>query len=609
MLNYFIEKITIRGSERKDAVIELQKGLNIISGPSNTGKTSIVKAIDFLYGTDKADAPFSISATGYNQVEMVINTKDGRYSLKRKFDENKIYVYLLDSENTHQLYGEYNARTGNSVISQFWLNLIGISDPQQIIKNKDFIKQNLSWRTFSSSTLIQQSKIDSETSVLLPDVHSSQTAFLSALLFLFDGDQFSDTEENETDEQRKIRRKSVINYINTSLSDLYENYETAKGKLPDDHTNNLHQIMTDMIAQLASVEQQINSTLIESKTVFKDIYQNEQKLNESSLLKNRYKKLYSQYKSDIERLSLIVDGERLIKGHTHDKYYDCPFCNGKLPESEEENYIEAARAELSTLIAQLTDLSEAIQETDEEINDFEEIIEALYEQKDKIDAFGNEELKPKAQDLKLRIKDIEEYLNINQQLASLESMQAKLRSDLQAIENETNADKPIYKPKDKFKTGFYEEMSQLLDDMLRSMNYKPTEFRNAFFAKEIFDVKINGDLKSQGNGQGYTSFVNSVVVMAYRHVLSKYAQYKPSVFIIDTPLLGLDERQRQPEDESMKENLFKYFIEHQDEGQLIIIENTSNLPNLDYESFGVNEIKFTEDKDKGRYGYLYDIYN
>lgn len=180
------------------------------------------------------------------------------------------------------------------------------------------------------------------------------------------------------------------------MSDLYENYETAKGKLPDGNTNNLHQIMTDMIAELASVEQQINSALIESKTVFKDIYQNEQKLNESSLLKNRYKKLYSQYKSDIERLSLIVDGERLIKRHTHDKYYDCPFFNGKLPESEEENYIEAARAELSTLIAQLADLSEAIQETDEEINVFEEIIKALYEQKDKIDAFGNKKLKPKA---------------------------------------------------------------------------------------------------------------------------------------------------------------------------------------------------------------------
>lgn len=88
MLNYFIEKITIRGPERKDVVIELQKGLNIISGLSNTGKTSIVKAIDFLYGSDKSEAPFSILATGYNQVEMAINTKDGRFSLKRKFNEN-----------------------------------------------------------------------------------------------------------------------------------------------------------------------------------------------------------------------------------------------------------------------------------------------------------------------------------------------------------------------------------------------------------------------------------------------------------------------------------------------------------------------------------------
>lgn len=103
-------------------------------------------------------------------------------------------------------------------------------------------------------------------------------------------------------------------------------------------------------------------------------------------------------------------------------------------------------------------------------------------------------------------------------------MQAKLRSDLQAIENETNDDKPIYKPTDKFKTDFYEEMSQLLDDMLSSMNYKPTEFRNGFFAKEIFDVKINGYLKSQCNGQGYTSFVNSVVVMAY----NMYFQSTPS---------------------------------------------------------------------------------
>lgn len=97
--------------------------------------------------------------------------------------------------------------------------------------------------------------------------------------------------------------------------------------------------------------------------------------------------------------------------------------------------------------------------------------------------------------------------------------------------------------------------------------------------------------------------------MAYRHLIFTRAEYKPSVFVIDTPLLGLDERNKVESQDSMKENLFRYFIDNQNEGQLIIIENTINLPTLDYSSFGVNEIKFTEDKNNGRYGYLYDIYN
>lgn len=59
----------------------------------------------------------------------------------------------------------------------------------------------------------------------------------------------------------------------------------------------------------------------------------------------------------------------------------------------------------------------------------------------------------------------------------------------------------------------------------------------------------------------------------------------------------------------MKEGLFKYFMDHQNEGQLIIVENTTNLPALNYDDKQVNQIVFTEDKNNGRYGYLYDIYN
>ncbi|MCB2642713.1 hypothetical protein KQ727_15055, partial [Listeria monocytogenes] len=80
------------------------------------------------------------------------------------------------------------------------------------------------------------------------------------------------------------------------------------------------------------------------------------------------------------------------------------------------------------------------------------------------------------------------------------------------------------------------------------------------------------------------------------------AKYTPSVFIIDSPLIGLDERKKQDGDDNMKEGLFKYFMDHQNEGQLIIVENTTNLPALNYHDKQVNQIVFTEDKNNGRYG-------
>lgn len=380
--------------------------------------------------------------------------------------------------------------------------------------------------------------------------------------------------------------------------------------LSDTHPVDLKQLLSDLVSELESVENEINTALSDSMAVAKSIYKHEEQLQETRLLANRYQKLLSQYKSDSERLTLIVDGERLMNEHNeHLSSHNYPFCNGELDESMQTSYIDACRFELQTLISQLADLSEAITETESEKEVLSSTIELLKSQRIDISNNINSQLKPKSTSLQEKITNIESFIEINQQLKSMQVMQAKLKADLEAIENEDDDKTPKYKPKDRFESDFYTEMSTLLDEMLSQMSYKLTQFRSAFFAKNNFDIKINGNPKIQGNGQGYTSFLNSVVVMAYRHVLYKNAKYMPSVFLIDTPLLGLDERNKEEAQDSMKENLFQYFIDHQNEGQLIIIENTINLPNLDYASSAVKEIKFTENKYEGRYGFLYDVYN
>ena len=54
-----------------------------------------------------------------------------------------------------------------------------------------------------------------------------------------------------------------------------------------------------------------------------------------------------------------------------------------------------------------------------------------------------------------------------------------------------------------------------------------------------FDIEVNGHKKLHVNGQGYCSFLNSIVAVVFRCCMEKYAKYNPGFVVIDTPFLGL----------------------------------------------------------------------
>ncbi|HAJ96746.1 MAG TPA: hypothetical protein DCO72_03305 [Ruminococcus sp.] len=57
----------------------------------------------------------------------------------------------------------------------------------------------------------------------------------------------------------------------------------------------------------------------------------------------------------------------------------------------------------------------------------------------------------------------------------------------------------------------------------------------------------------------------------------------------------------------MRTGLFRYIMKQKDVGQIIILENLIHIPDLDYESEGVNLITFTKGYSEGRYGFLNDV--
>lgn len=77
-----------------------------------------------------------------------------------------------------------------------------------------------------------------------------------------------------------------------------------------------------------------------------------------------------------------------------------------------------------------------------------------------------------------------------------------------------------------------------------------------------------------------------------RKYLANFAKFDPHTFIIDTPLHGFDDGVDDDMPESMRGGLYRYFMNHQDEGQLIIIENLDRIPHLDYEGSGATVTTF-----------------
>ncbi len=145
MADFYINKLIVKGAGKKDAVAEFDRGLTIISGPSNTGKTTILRCIDYIFGSD--NLPFA-GATGYDTIMLFVSTEDGSIQFTRKLESNKIDVVSSDDRIESGTYKARNATKTMESISKVWLALIGIEDDHDIIANENFRPQHLTWRTF-----------------------------------------------------------------------------------------------------------------------------------------------------------------------------------------------------------------------------------------------------------------------------------------------------------------------------------------------------------------------------------------------------------------------------------------------------------------------------
>lgn len=604
MAGIYFSRVTARGIGKRDSFVDFTPGLNIICGHSNTGKTAVARCIDFALGK-MGDFPID-ETFGYDQVELLVQAAEGTISITRNFHKDQVDV-VTNIPGTYS--GKYNLKysqskkTGLPVLSDLLLNAMGIRTPCEIIKNIDFKRTPLTLRTFLHMMLFLNNDIGNVGSVLEPKESMQKTVFFSSLLFLMTGSNFPEHDEQTKKEIRIAERNAILRYVNRQISNISEKKKVLQKQMTAFQGIDVEQQMTALIAGIEQTESAISAALSRRQELVQEISELQEKMTEAELMKSRYTALKSQYTADIKRLTFIADGE--MERNAHDKNTVCPFCESHFTPKDDETYIESARGELSRIVTQMNDLTKAEQSLAEEMRWMSEEMAKLDAEKDSIESHIQQELRPKAEAMRKSLADYKSFLQLKREMSVIDDFAVGWEADLRnpPVEPESALQ---YHPREHFDDDFKRLINQYYKDILRECNYS-TEPIVANFNISDFDIEINGHKKSTHEGQGYTSFVNSVTALTFRHYLAHHGKYYPGFLIIDTPLLGLDQGVADSAPESMCSGLFRYFMNHQEEGQLIIIENSKNLPDLDYAAAGANVITFTKGLTEGRPGFLHGI--
>lgn len=601
--SFFIKSIKSISNSGKESKVDFVDGFNLVHGPSNTGKTLILKSIDFLFGAEKIEG-----LTNQKYLEMEIDCKPGIVRLRRNIEENKSKVQVTSNVDGIDS-GDYSTGHAKKSLSDLLLRIIGIKEqPIKIVKNEDFKTQNLTWRTFLHMFFLKESEILREESILAAKSNSANTAFRSALLFLITGQNQSHLEREESPESIKLKNQAVKNYVNRKLTEISKLESQISEPIQGINKQDVEKRLHEALIQISYNNSQLTQLVEENRALTKKNNALFNKREENSLSIRNFRELVNQYEIDASRLSLILDGQEPF--HNHKNETTCPFCDSKIIDEHDSFDLNDVVREYENLKIKSDDLKATISFLVDEESSIDSELEKNKNVIDENSIQINEILNPSIRKLEATISEYNNFFKLLTEKETLQKMGSNWIQDLSSIDDEELSDNK-YKPIDRLPKTFFSTMGNILAKLLETCSYP--NLSTVRFDKSTLDIVINGETKAS-QGKGYRAYLNSIVALATQNYLYEYGVYPTPFFIVDTPLLGLDEIiQEHIADaaniNNMRLSFYKYLIEIGSQRQVIVIDNNKDLPEINFEQENIHNIEFTKSKTFGRYGFLNGIFD
>lgn len=603
---FSLTRLTLTGRGVPDAEVSFTGGLNVISGPSDTGKTFIAQCIDFMMGGSKVPKEIP-EAVSYETVMLGVRAKDGdkEYILERSLRGGEVRLHAA-GEDDRVLGAKHNAESENTV-SHFLSNLSGLAG-RKIRTNKQGKTRTLSFRDLAPLILVDEETVISEESPIFSGQVISSTAESAVFRLLLSGVDDSSVIAQVDPKVSRIRQEGKTEVIEVLVERTRE--KLAELKLDGDVVSlreQLHRVeavIESASAELAAEQESVATLEERRRGAWAGLRHVESRTNVLSELQRRFELLQAQYSSDLRRLEAISEaGVRLGQM----KEERCPVCGAvaehhdyehQSPHASPDEVANACRAEAEKIRRLVVDLQNTLVDNEAEVGRLNE--EGLVRRAE-LDAAGSEIrvlLQPRVQAALQKLRDSQSAREPYRRALDLYSRMEELKELL------SEGDKPKTAQREDGSsvvvgTGETEQFSKQVEALLRAWHFPNLD--RVTFSESDQDIVISG-LPRASHGKGVRAITHAAFNIALLRYCRSRSMPHPGLVVIDSPLVVY----REPDTDEggfsgdVKDAFYRSLASGFPDAQIIILENEDPPTDLD---ISANVIKFTG-TERGRSGFI-----
>lgn len=601
-----IKRVEVKGDGKPKASIDFRKGLNVIAGASDTGKSYITECFQFIFGAKEPPKDIN-QAKGYTHLEVTFEDTDGsEFRLSRELKPNAD-VSCAEIKGDEELITVYKpTHKGKQNLSEFFLSKFSLENMTLAKGLESMNHATLTLRIFEKILLADEERIISKDSPIGSGQNNEKTQELSFLKTILTGKDDAEIKSAKKNKESKesIARKKV------NLEGFLEQFFPVF----DDQTHSLDsldELIDRLEVSFEKAESELNELLRSNKEIMQEkdemnrraVYLS-QEVSDDKVLLVRFEMLERKYLSDRERLEANSEATNYIEQY---QIYSCPLCGSDIDQDVDE-------IDLATIVSSNTS---EIRKIDNHVVDLRATKNGI-----RSALLSNET------ELKSITKAVEEKNSIlssnigskvsesREILAELDKARAKFRKDRdqekkrkEIFEEIGRLQAELDKIEDSYQISeFSKELGSLakkISQILVRWDFKGAE--KLVFDKDTRDIKIDGKPRSHF-GKGYRAICFSSILLGFMEELYPKGRH-PGFVILDSPLTTYKKRDEALDSDNeevfLANNLIYAFYrdlcDFYKEKQIIVLENQE--PSEDLISL-MNYIHFTGNPKLGRFGFF-----